>query len=49
MGERAQEGYLMRNVQNTPAFKNMDANGDGEVTLQEFQAFQSTRRQQRVR
>ncbi len=43
--ERAEQGYLMRNLQNAPPFSSIDANGDGVVTPAEFAAAQAAHRQ----
>ncbi len=37
-GERAQQGYRMKNLGNAPSFADIDKNGDGEVSADEFAA-----------
>lgn len=44
MGERAQQGFPMRNAGNAPAFKEMDQNGDGALSAEEFAAHQKMQR-----
>lgn len=43
--QRAEQGYLMRNLQNAPPFSSIDGNGDGLVSPQEFTASQALHRQ----
>jgi hypothetical protein len=43
--ERAEQGYLMRNLQNAPPFGSIDVNGDGLVTPAEFASAQAAHRQ----
>lgn len=43
MGERAQDGYPMRNAGNGPAFGDIDADGDGWISPEEFAARRSQR------
>lgn len=38
MAQRAQEGRQMRNAGKGPQFSDIDANGDGEATMDEFMA-----------
>ena len=42
--ERAEQGYMMRNLQNAPSFESIDSNGDGSVTPDEFSAAQGQHR-----
>lgn len=46
--DRAQQGYLMRNLQNAPPFTSIDSNGDGAVTSDELSAAQLQHRQRRL-
>jgi Ca2+-binding EF-hand superfamily protein len=46
MGERAQQGFPMRNAPYAPSFESIDANGDGQVNPQEFAGAQAQHRQQ---
>lgn len=46
--ERAEQGYMMRNLQNAPPFETIDSNGDGSVTPDEFSAAQLQHRQNRL-
>jgi len=48
ISERVQQGYQMRNLDNAPSFADIDANGDGGISAEEFTAHQSQRRQQRA-
>jgi Ca2+-binding EF-hand superfamily protein len=43
--ERAEQGYMLRNLQHAPAFSTIDSNGDGIVSSQEFSAAQAQHRQ----
>jgi hypothetical protein len=43
--ERAEQGYMMRNLQNAPPFSSIDANGDGVVSAEEFATAQARHRQ----
>lgn len=45
IGDRAEEGYKMKNVGKAPAFSDIDTDGDGEITAEEFAKHQSMRRQ----
>ncbi|MCU7853808.1 MAG: hypothetical protein KZQ80_16520 [Candidatus Thiodiazotropha sp. (ex Monitilora ramsayi)] len=47
--QRAQQGYMMRNLRNAPPFSDIDSNGDGVVSAEEFSAAQQRHQQQRVR
>jgi hypothetical protein len=38
----------MRNLGKAPSFTDIDANGNGEISAEEFAAHQSQRRQQRA-
>jgi len=49
VNERAQQGYQMRGPGNAPSFTDIDANGDGAISPDEFNAHQAQRRQQRAR
>ena len=49
ISEGAQQGYQMRNVGNAPSFTDIDVNGDGAISPDEFNAHQAQRRQQRAR
>ncbi len=40
MSKRAEEGRMMKNAKNAPAFKDVDADSDGKVTEQELKDFQ---------
>lgn len=46
MGERAAQGYPLRNAPNAPAFESIDTNGDGKVVPAEFAAHQAEHRRQ---
>jgi len=48
ISERAQQGYLMRNLQNAPPYGDIDSNGDGSVTPDEFAAAQMRHRMSRM-
>jgi len=41
MSERAEQGYQMKNAAMAPPFSVVDANGDGEISAEEFAAHQS--------
>ena len=43
IGERAQQGYQMRNLDRAPSFKDLDSNGDGSISAEEFSAHQALR------
>ena len=49
IGERARQGYQMRNLGRAPSFQELDADGNGEVTPEEFAAHQARHRQQNMR
>lgn len=36
IGDRAKEGYAMRNLDKAPSFEDLDKNGDGEISPEEF-------------
>ncbi|MBK7984018.1 MAG: EF-hand domain-containing protein [Candidatus Competibacteraceae bacterium] len=44
IGDKARQGYPMRNAGNAPAFEQIDRNGDGSISAEEFSAHQSERR-----
>ncbi len=44
--ERAQQGYMMRNLANAPSFAELDTDGDGSISPEEFSAHQAQRLQQ---
>ena len=46
--QRAEQGYLMRNLQNAPPYADIDSNGDGAVTPDEFSAAQMRHRMNRM-
>jgi len=46
MGERAAQGYPLRNAPNAPTFESIDTNGDGKVVPAEFAAHQTEHRRQ---
>ncbi|MCU7845829.1 MAG: EF-hand domain-containing protein [Candidatus Thiodiazotropha sp. (ex Monitilora ramsayi)] len=46
--QRAQQGYLMRNLRYAPSFSEIDSDGNGIVSAEEFSAAQQ-RHQQKVR
>ena len=46
--ERAEQGYLMRNLKNAPPYSDIDSNGDGVVTPDEFSAAQLRHRMVRM-
>ncbi|MCF6240210.1 MAG: hypothetical protein L3J74_02555 [Bacteroidales bacterium] len=46
--KRAAQGFPMRNAANAPAFKTIDADGDGKVTQKEFTDFQINRKSSRM-
>ena len=48
IGERAKQGYQMRNLGNAPSFADIDSNGDGQISPDEFAAHQAQHRQQRT-
>ena len=48
IGERAKQGYPMRNIANAPPFSDIDINGDGAISEEEFIRSQSQHRQQRA-
>lgn len=48
IGERAQQGYQMRNLGSAPSFADIDTSGDGAISTEEFSGHQSLRRQQRM-
>lgn len=48
IGERAKQGYQMRNLGKAPSFADIDSNGDGKVSPDEFAAHQAQHRQQRM-
>lgn len=45
ISERAQQGYPMRGLSNMMQYSDMDADGNGQVTPEEFTAAQATHRQ----
>ena len=45
--QRASDGRMMRNMDNAPAFTDLDSDGDGRVSRQEHQAHQRQRQQMR--
>ena len=45
--ERAEQGYMMRNLKNAPAFETIDTDGNGQVSPEEFTAAQAQHRLQR--
>lgn len=47
MAQKAQEGRLMKNAENSPQFEDIDANKDGLISKEELQVFQQNRMQQR--
>lgn len=47
ISERAKQGYLMRGLKNARPFSEIDSDGNGAVTPQEFAAAQALHRQQR--
>jgi hypothetical protein len=46
MGERAAQGYPLRNAPNAPSFESIDRDGDGKVVPAEFAAHQAEHRRQ---
>jgi Ca2+-binding EF-hand superfamily protein len=46
MGERAAQGYPLRNAPNAPTFESIDTNGDGKVVPAELAAHQTEHRRQ---
>jgi len=46
IAERAQQGYMMKNLANAPTFEALDSDGDGAISPAEFSAHQAQRRQQ---
>jgi len=40
--ERMDQGYRMRNLPNAPTFADLDADGDGEISAEEYAAHQHT-------
>lgn len=47
ISERAKQGYLMRGLKNARPYSDIDSDGNGAVTPQEFAAAQALHRQQR--
>ncbi|MBL8251232.1 MAG: hypothetical protein JNK31_06160, partial [Candidatus Competibacter sp.] len=43
LGDRARQGYPMRNAGNAPSFEQIDRNGDGSISAGEFSAHQAAR------
>lgn len=43
MGERYEEGRMMRNAENSPNFGDIDKNGDGKINRNEYQIHQQNR------
>ena len=49
MRERAQQGYPMRNASNAPPFEDVDGDGNGVVSPDEFTAAQAEHRRQMIK
>ena len=47
MQERAEEGRMMKNAANAPAFSDIDTNGNGYMEKNEFQIHQQNQRRKR--
>ncbi|MBN2781979.1 MAG: EF-hand domain-containing protein [Campylobacterales bacterium] len=43
MSQRAEQGKMMKNASNAPAFTDIDANNDGEISPDELKDFQYNR------
>ena len=46
IGDRAKQGYPMKNLANAPSFADIDSNGDGKIDPDEFAAHQAQHHQQ---
>ncbi|WP_162883939.1 EF-hand domain-containing protein [Chromatocurvus halotolerans] len=44
VGDRARQGYALRNQDKAPSFEDLDQNGDGEISPEEFAEHQQRRR-----
>lgn len=44
VGDRARQGYALRNQDKAPSFEDLDKNGDGEISPREFAEHQQRRR-----
>lgn len=44
VGDRARQGYALRNQDKAPSFEDLDTNGDGEISPREFAEHQQRRR-----
>lgn len=42
---KKEQGYQMRNQDNAPSFSEIDTDGNGEISIDEFRDHQSQRRQ----